>query len=100
MFSNRVVMATSGGTLVMLSADEGKLIWQQELGKNCYASPVLAAGHIYALDLGGVMHVIEAGDEYKEVGGGPLGEMAGATPAFVEGRMYMRGGKMLVCVGE
>ena len=99
-FSNRVLLATSGGALVLLSADEGKLIWQQELSKNCYASPVLAAGNIYALDLGGVMHVIEARDEFKEVASCPFGEMAGATPAFVEGRIYLRGGKVLACVGE
>lgn len=99
-FRDRVLMATSQGTLVMLDIHTGKRVWQHEMPKVCYASPVLAAGRIYLVDLDGVTRVLEAGDAYRELAVCPLGEMVGATPAFVEGRIFLRGLKHLVCVGE
>lgn len=99
-FSNRVMMATSGMTLLLLSAETGKEVWKQELPRGCYASPILAGGHVYVLDRDGQMLVLEAGDTYKVVATCPLGEMAGATPAFTEGRIYIRGVSKLVCIGE
>lgn len=99
-FRDRVLMATSQGTLVMLDIHTGKRVWQHELPKVCYASPVLAAGRIYLVDLDGVTRVLDAGDAYKELAVCPLGEMVGATPAFTEGRIFLRGIKHLVCVGE
>jgi outer membrane protein assembly factor BamB/ferredoxin len=96
----RLLLAAEGGPLVCLSAKDGHVLWQQELTKACYASPVWADGRVYALDLDGVMHILELADTYQEVGTCALGEMAGATPAFVDGRIYIRGLRYLYCVGE
>lgn len=95
----RVFMATRGSELVCLNAQDGKLIWQQEFTSPCYASPILAGGRVYALDMDGVTHIVEAAGDYREVASCPLGENAGATPAFAEGRIYIRGVRNLYGIG-
>jgi outer membrane protein assembly factor BamB len=98
--SQQVFLATGGGAMVCLNAKDGTRLWQQEYSRQCYASPILAEGRVYALDLDGVMHIFEAAGEYRPVATCPLGENAGATPAFVEGRIYLRGLRNLYGVGD
>ncbi|MFM1945674.1 MAG: hypothetical protein RI897_4656, partial [Verrucomicrobiota bacterium] len=44
--------------------------------------------------------VFAAGGEYREVGRGVLGEPVRASPAFVGGRIYVRGLWHLFAIGE
>ena len=92
-------LATQGGPIVCLNAKDGKPLWQKEFTTECYASPVCAEGRVYALDLDGVMHIFEVGGTYREIGTCPLGETAGATPALMDDRLYIRGVRNLYCVG-
>jgi hypothetical protein len=55
---------------------------------------------LYILTLKGVMHIAQAGPEYKELGKCELGEECFASPAFVDGRIYIRGAKNLYCIGQ
>ena len=48
----------------------------------------------------GVMFIVKAGREFEDLGRAELGEpCSGASPAFVRGRIYLRGQKHLYCVG-
>ncbi|MBN1673073.1 MAG: PQQ-like beta-propeller repeat protein [Kiritimatiellae bacterium] len=94
-----VFLASSAATIACLDAKSGKLIWEQEFKQACYASPVYAGDRVYALDLDGVMHIFKAADAYESLGEPALGEPASATPAFVGGRIYIRGDTHLYCVG-
>lgn len=96
----RVFLACSGGPMVCLSTGEGKAVWQQEFSRGFYASPVLAGGRVYAVDLAGLTHVFEDADEYKSVAENPLGEDVSATPAFANGRIFIRGASSLFCIGK
>jgi outer membrane protein assembly factor BamB len=98
--SQQVFMATRDRAVVCLNARDGSRLWQQEFAGQCYASPILAEGRVYALDRDGVMHIFEAAGEYRAVATCPLGENAGATPAFSEGRIYIRGLRNLYGIGE
>ncbi len=98
--SQLVFMATRDRAVVCLKAKDGVRLWQQEFASQCYASPILAENRVYALDRDGVMHIFEAAEEYKPVATCPLGENAGATPAFAEGRIYIRGLRNLYGIGE
>ena len=98
--SNYVFFATSGGTLTCLDAQKGTVVWAQDLGTGFYASPILVGNAVYALDREGVMHIVAAAPEYKLLGQCALGEKADATPAFVDGRIYIRGAEHLFCIGE
>jgi outer membrane protein assembly factor BamB len=95
-----LVIATSYGVLACYDAETGDKLWEQEYGYGFYSSPVIADGKIYAIDMGGTMHVFKLSKEYSLVGESSLGEKAYATPAFTEGRIYLRGEKHLFCIGE
>lgn len=77
----------------------GKTLWEYDLGANAYASPIIAAGRIYLLDMDGTMHILAAAKTQKVLGTVKMGENATATPAFVGNRIFIRTGTRLYCVG-
>jgi hypothetical protein len=55
---------------------------------------------MYLLNRKGVMFIAEVGAEYKELASCKLGENVYASPAFADGRIYIRGTKNLYCIGN
>jgi outer membrane protein assembly factor BamB len=90
----------SSGYLTCLEAGSGKVIYQQGLDAEIgwHASPVLAEGRLYLIDRSGVGHVLEAGRAFKEMSMPKLGEEVSATPALVNGRIYIRAKRNLYCI--
>jgi outer membrane protein assembly factor BamB len=97
---NLFFIATSAGDVVCLDAATGKANWEQEFKKGFSSSPVLVGDRVYIIDITGVVHIFGAEAEYKEIGTIAMGEPVFATPAFVNGRIYIRGEKTLYCVGK
>ncbi|NQU84432.1 MAG: PQQ-binding-like beta-propeller repeat protein, partial [Mariniphaga sp.] len=95
-----VVIATSYGILVCYDAKTGDLLWEEDYGTGFYASPIINDNKIYALDTDGVMHILELGREAKVLGSPELGEEGYATPAFAEGKIFIRGLNGLYCFGN
>ena len=48
----------------------------------------------------GVMFIATVAGEYKELGRTELGEEVHTCPAFMDGRIYIRGEKNLYCLGN
>jgi outer membrane protein assembly factor BamB len=94
-----LIVATTYGMLVCYDAKTGELLWEEDFGTVFYASPVIADNKIYALDTEGVMHILELSREPKVLGQPELGEEGYASPAFSEGRIYIRGISTLYCFG-
>jgi outer membrane protein assembly factor BamB len=94
----RVFVATSEGALACLDGKTGKPQWRHEFNDGFWASPIAAGNTIYALDRKGVMQVFEAGAKWQPIAACPLGEKSTITPAFADGRIYLRGEKSLFCV--
>jgi hypothetical protein len=94
-----VYVPTSYGYLSCLDAVTGDPFWTHDYGGSSYSSPVYAAGRVYWIDKSGVMHIFEAGREFVPVSDPPLGEPSWAIPAFVHGRIYIRGEQNLYCIG-
>jgi len=46
------------------------------------------------------MFIVQAGAEFKLLGQSELGENCYASPAFMDGRIYIRGEKNLYCIGN
>jgi outer membrane protein assembly factor BamB len=46
------------------------------------------------------MIIAQAGRSYKEIGRCELGEDCYASPAFADGRIYIRGVENLYCIGN
>jgi outer membrane protein assembly factor BamB len=97
---NLFFIATSAGDVVCLDAVTGDVKWEKEFDQGFNSSPVLVGDRIYAIDLAGIVHIFGAAAEYKELGTIAMGEPVYATPAFVDGRIYIRGEEALYCIGE
>jgi hypothetical protein len=59
----------------------------------------MACGRLYLLAQDGTMIVADAAGEYKEIGRNTLGEKCFASPAFAEGRLYIRTKEHLYGIG-
>lgn len=95
-----VYLAESEGLLICCKVSDGAKVYEHDLKVAVRASPSLVGGKLYLLDMKGVMHVAQAGLEYKELGRCELGEECYASPAFADGRLYIRGTENLYCIGK
>ncbi len=89
-----------GGVLSAVDAESGKILKQGRLNgalDTYYASPVAAGGHVYFLSQQGKATVVKAGAEWEQVATHDFEEEAYATPAVVEGRLYLRTKGHLYC---
>ena len=57
-------------------------------------------GLLYLLATDGTMIVAQAGTEYREQARSKLGNTCRASPAFADGRIYIRGLENLYCIGK
>ncbi len=70
-----------------------------EASDSYYASPVGGDGKVYALDEIGRLTVISATDQAEVLHTADFKEDVFATPAIVDGRIYLRTAKALYCFG-
>ena len=92
-YRGRVYTVKNGGLVSCYDARTGKPHFQEErLGAvgDYYASLVGADGKVYAASQNGVVTVFEAGDSLHVLAQNKLGEQIFATPAVVEGKLYLR----------
>ena len=95
-----VFLGTSYGVLACYDAKTGKKCWEKEDGPGFYSSPVVTDNKLFTIDTNGKLRVYEAAKEMKLLGESNLGEKITTTPAFAEGRMYIRTPKFLYCMGK
>ena len=96
--NDMLFVVTSYGAVVCYNAATGEKHWMKELDKSVYASPMIADGKLFILDKLGTMHILQADKTLAVVGTASIGEGSSCTPAFGEGRIYIRGNKNLFCV--
>jgi outer membrane protein assembly factor BamB len=81
-------------------ADGKELFAERLAGASAVPSPVATAdGRIYFAS-GGKSFVVRAGPKLDVLGTGDLGDPSQASPAVAGGRMYIRGGRNLYCIGR
>lgn len=95
-----IFLLETGGFLTSRKVADGAKLWEHDLLTDFLASPSLVGDRLYLLSQEGVMFIIDAGTEYKELGRCELGEDCHASPAFADGRIYIRGLKNLYCVAD
>jgi outer membrane protein assembly factor BamB len=93
-------LSTSYGTVVCYDALTGEKYWEKDFGKSIYSSPMIVEKKVYLLDVTGVMHIFSADKEFKLIGEPKLGEYSACTPAFTDGRIYIKGEANLYCIGK
>lgn len=93
-------IATSYGVIGCFDTDSGELLWEYEADAGFYASPIIAEGKVYFMDMDGVMHILAIEEALKVISTPALGERAVSTPAFAEGKILLRGYDNLYCIGN
>ena len=66
---------------------------------NYYASPVGGDGKVYLLSQRGTLSVVSAADQWQVIHSAEFGEEGYATPALLDGRIYLRTSGHLYCFG-
>jgi outer membrane protein assembly factor BamB len=89
------------GFLYCFDARTGEPAWDHRLTGRFRASLVLADGRIHATNDQGVTTVFEANPAaFRPVATNELGAFCYTTPAISGGRLYLRTGEQVLCVGE
>ena len=93
----RVYLVKNGGLATCLDAKTGKQVWQSRLGARGprYSSPITAGGKIFACSARGVVTVFAGRDALEVLAQHDLGDRIMATPAIVDGVLYVRSASRL-----
>ena len=85
-----------------LDAKTGKVHYRERIDSRgpYYASPVGGDGKVYVASARGVVTVLQAGTELARLSQTDLGERVMATPALVEGKVYVRTERSLMAFGR
>jgi outer membrane protein assembly factor BamB len=102
-YDNKIFLVKNGGIATCLDAKTGTPFYSEErigaLG-DYYSSPVAAGGRICVISHPGVAVIIRAGEQLEVLARNPLGEQVVATPAIVDGKLYVRGREHLFAFGN
>lgn len=95
-----VFLLQTYGLLTCYDAKDGKQIWDNDFAETFFASPSLVGDKIYLINEDGVTIIIQLDKEFKEIARCELGEKVSASPAFMDGRIYIRGKENLYCIAN
>jgi outer membrane protein assembly factor BamB len=91
----------SPGVLKCLKLSTGEVMYGERLeGVSQHSSPVAAPGGRIYLASAGRTYVVKAGEKFEILATNDLADESPASPAVADGRLYLKGRKMLYCVGE
>lgn len=91
---------SDGGVAMCRNASTGERVWQQRVGGNFAASPVVSDGRIYFCSREGRTTVISAGDTYRVLAENELDGAIGASPAVLDGEIILRTDKAIYRIAD
>jgi outer membrane protein assembly factor BamB len=86
----KVFMISDRGIGSCLNASTGETIWQERIGGNYSASPILNKGNIYFTSEQGDTTIVKASEQFEVVGKNSLGQATLASFAVAEGVIFIR----------
>lgn len=98
-----IYSATDRGVLSCYRAATGERLYRERIGageSGFTASPVCAGDRLYFASEDGDIHVLQAGEAYRQLAQNDMGEVCMATPAIANGVLYVRTQGHLVAIGE
>lgn len=98
----RIFIIKDGGILTCVNAATGKAAKSGRIGGtgNYYASPVFGDGKVYLLSQKGTLTVVGNSDRWETLHSVDFGEECFATPALLDGHIYLRTASQLYCFGS
>ena len=107
--AGRIYTVDRAANYFVIDAQSGKTVLTKTLalppagrtdGPSIYPSVCLAGKHLFLGNDAGETVLLEPGDHGAAVGTNSLPRGSGGTSTFVGKRMFIRGGKLLYCIGE
>jgi outer membrane protein assembly factor BamB len=92
-------VATGFGPVSCFDVKSGEQYWMHEFDEGFYSSPIVVDNFVYLIDKKGVTHIFKADKQFELISEPALGEEVVTIPAFMPGRIYVRGSKNLYCIG-
>lgn len=95
------MLKTNNGILTAFDAKTGKVHYGPErlsAAAEVFSSPVGAAGRVYIMGRDGATVVLKQGTTFEVLGTNHLNDGFDASPAIVDGEIYLRGHQFLYCV--
>ncbi|MFN9718252.1 MAG: PQQ-binding-like beta-propeller repeat protein [Planctomycetota bacterium] len=77
------------GIMVCLEATTGKEVWAQRIDGQFSGSPICIDNRLFCVTEDGIVVVLSAGPEFKELGRTKLGDDCHSTPAVANGHLYI-----------
>jgi outer membrane protein assembly factor BamB len=102
-YQGRLCTVKNGGLASCYDATTGKPFYQDErldAPGDYYASLVAAGGNVYLASQNGVVTVLAAGDTFNVLARNKFNEEIMATPAIVDGKLYVRTAGHLYAIGK
>jgi outer membrane protein assembly factor BamB len=93
-------VVTSYGEVACYNPKTGDKYWNHDFGTGTYSSPILTGDKVYLMDKKGTMHIFKADKTFSMIGEPNIGEQTFCTPAFAEGKIFVRTGNNLYCIGK
>ena len=96
-------LVSDGGILTALDGGTGEVIYEggrMPLPSRFFSSPVVAGERIYLTSEDGDTHVIRPGPQFEVLATNSLDEPVMASPAVVDGTIYLRGAEHLYAIAE
>jgi outer membrane protein assembly factor BamB len=98
LIGNELYMVGDKGIATCLDAQTGEEIWRARLGKNFWASPLMADGRIHFFDRDSTATVIEPGRTFRKLAVNKLSGEQLATAAAVDGSLLIRTEEAVYCL--
>ncbi len=102
-YRGRLYTVKNGGLLSCYEAKTGKILYQDErLGApgDYYSSAVAVGGTIFVASQKGVVTIVSVGDKFEVIARNDLRDPIFATPAIVDGALYLRTTGALIAFGK
>ena len=101
-YHDQLYLIHGQGRIETLDANDGRRIYRARLsaGGTVSGSPIVADGKIYVPTEEGRFYVLETGPTYRELAINSVGEPVLTTPAVSNGRLFIRGTRHLIALGD
>lgn len=100
LYGGRIYSVNDTGIATCLNAADGKLLWQARIRDKFSASPLESEGRLYCPSESGVTYVLATGDKFKLLAQNDLGQPILASPAALDGRLYLRTADEVFCLAD
>jgi outer membrane protein assembly factor BamB len=101
-YGEHLYILTEDGVLTNYDLKTGEQIYRKRVGKTgdtFSSSPVAADGYLFLASEGGEVYVVKEGTEFQLAAENPVDEMCMATPAIVDGMLFVRTRSHLLALG-